>query len=137
MSSHLTLPAFGKFTDKLNASGVETRNARGFWGGVGVDGTIVVTAWLDGHDEAGRFYIWRPKTNHGGLRTMWEVGNMRVGTEVTLILVQQRGTVPHGKPGRSVAGAALMPTPWRIVDVVTGKKQGAWIERVPVARRSR
>ena len=122
--------AFGKFLDKLNAAGVKTKSARGFWGGVAANGKIVVTAWTDGHDGAGRRRIWRPKTNHGGLRTMWEVGNMRVGTQVSLILVQQRGTVPPGKPGRSVARAALMPTRWRIVKLVPGKKQGALIVEV-------
>jgi hypothetical protein len=121
---------FGKFLDKLNAAGVKTKSGRGFWGGVAADGKIVVTAWTDGNDGAGRFYIWRPKTNHGGLRTMWEIGNMRVGTEVSLILLRQRGTVAPGKPGRSVAGAALMPTRWRIVELVTRKNQGALIEPV-------
>jgi hypothetical protein len=65
-----------------------------FWGGENSDGEIVVTSWIDANDGAGRFRIWRPKTNHGGLKAQWEVGNIRVGTEVRLILLRQRGNVP-------------------------------------------
>jgi hypothetical protein len=32
----------------------------------------------------------------GGLRTEWEVGNLRVGTEVRMILLRQRRVAPIG-----------------------------------------
>jgi hypothetical protein len=121
MSAAFKLPPFGKFLDALNAAGVETRTARGFWGGVTPDGEIVVTSWTDANDGSGRFYIWRPSTNHGGLKTEWEVGNIRVGTEVRMILLRQRGAAPIGGEARSVAGAALMPGKWRIAELVTDK----------------
>ena len=130
MSAAFKLPPFGKFVDALNAAGVETRTARGFWGGVTRDGEIVVTAWTDGNDGGGRFYIWRPSTNHGGLKTQWEVGNMRVGTEVRMILLRQRGATPIGGEARSVAGAALMPGKWRVAELVTDKPWHAVIRPV-------
>src|SRR5271155_4514355 len=121
MSAPLKLPLFGKFVDALNAAGVKTGSARGFWGGVTDDGSIVVTSWIDGNDGSGRFYIWEPPTNHGGLRNQWEVGNIRIGTEVRMILLRQRGNLPIGVPGRSVAGAALMPGKWRVAELVSGE----------------
>jgi hypothetical protein len=128
MSATFKLPPFGKFVDALNAAGVETRTARGFWGGVTPKGEIVVTSWTDANDGSGRFTIWRPSTNHGGLRTEWEVGNIRVGTEVRLILLRQRGAAPIGGKARSVAGAALMPGKWRIAELVTDKSWHAVIK---------
>ncbi len=133
MTAPFKLPPFGKFLDALNAAGVRTRTARGFWGGVTADGGIVVTAWTDGNDGNGRFYIWRPNTNHGGLKTEWEVGNIRVGVEVRLILLRQRGNVPIEGEARSVAGAALMPGKWRVVELVTDKSWRAVIEPVPAS----
>jgi hypothetical protein len=129
------LPPFGKFVDALNAAGVKTKTARGFWGGVADEGEIVVTSWTDGNDGKGRFYIWRPTTNHGGLKTQWEVGNIRVGTEVRTILLRQRGDVPITQPGRSVAGAVLMPGKWRVVELVDDKDWDAVIE--PASATSR
>jgi len=131
MNVPLKLPAFGRFLDALNAAGVVTRNARGFWGAVTPEGEIVVTSWTDGHDGTGRFYIWRPETNHGGLKTAWEVGNIRVGTEVRMILLRQRGNAPIGGAARSVAGAALMPGKWRVAELVTDKSWHAIIEPEP------
>lgn len=128
MSGPFKLPQFGKFLDALTAAGVKTGTARGFWGGVAADGEIVVTTWTDTNDGMGRFYIWRPKTNHGGLRTEWEVGNIRAGTEVRMILLRQRGSVPIGKPGRSVAGAVLMAGKWRVGELITGENWDAVIE---------
>jgi hypothetical protein len=131
MSAPFKLPPFGKFLDALNAAGVETRTARGFWGGVTDEGEIVVTSWTDGNDGTGRFYIWRPNTNHGGLKTAWEVGNIRAGTEVRMILLRQRGNVPLGHEGRSVAGAALMPGKWRVRELIADKNWHAVIEPLP------
>jgi hypothetical protein len=133
MTAPFKLPPFGKFLDALNAAGVETRTARGFWGGVTPAGEIIVTSWTDGNDGAGRFYIWRPSTNHGGLKTAWEVGNFRVGAEVRMILLRQRGNVPLGVEGRSVAGAALMPGKWRIAELVSDKDWHGVIEPLPAA----
>jgi hypothetical protein len=122
------LPPFGKFHAVLNAAGVETASARGFWGGVTKDGEVVVTSWLDANDKTGRFYIWKPHTNHGGLKTQWEIGNIRVGTDVRMILLRQRGNLPIGQKGRAVAGAVLMPGKWRIVELVSDRDWQAVIE---------
>jgi hypothetical protein len=126
MSVAIRVPSFGKFHDQLVAAGVETGTARGFWGGIATDGTIVVTAWTDQNDGNGRFDIWRPSTNHGGLKTAWELGNIHVGAEVRVILLRQRGNVPPGEEGRSVAAAALMPGKWRVVAMRPG--EGAKVE---------
>jgi len=121
MRKPLKLPTtFGKFLDQLNEAGVETASARAFWGGVTPDGEIVVTSWTDSNDGNGCFYIWRPNTNHGGLRTAWEVGNIRPGAMVRLILLRQRGNVSYGQNKRSVAGAALMPGKWRVAKMMPG-----------------
>jgi hypothetical protein len=130
MTKPIKVPPFGKFLNQLKAAGVqttagvETESARGFWGGVTPNGEIVLTAWIDQNDGQGRFKIWRPKTNHGGLKDAWEMGNIRVGTEVRAILIRQRGNVPPGKPGRSVAAAALMPGKWRVVEISRDGKTG-------------
>lgn len=127
MNVHLRLPPFGKFVDALNEAGISTRTARGFWGGVDEDGGIVVTAWIDLNDGDGRFYIWRPRTNHGGLKAQWEIGNIRQGTEVRMILLRQRGSAPVGER-RSVAGAVLMPGKWKVAQMVQGDDWQAVIE---------
>lgn len=124
------LPPFGKFVDMLNEAGISTQSGRGFWGGVTDEGEIVVTSWTDANDGDGHFYIWCPNTNHGGLKAQWEVGNIHVGTTVRMILLRQRGNVPIGKPGRSVAGAALMPGKWRVAEIVSGKNWQATIEYI-------
>jgi hypothetical protein len=108
------IPAFGKYLDQLKAAGIETKSARGFWGGVTPDGETVVTAWTDQNDGKGRFKFTRPPTNHGGLKTAWEVGNIHVGAEVRVIFLRQRGNVRHK---RTVAAAALIPGKWRVVKV--------------------
>ena len=128
MNIHFKLPPFGKFATVLNAAGVKTGSARGFWGGVTSDGAIVLTSWLDTNNGAGGFYVWRPTTNHGGLKTQWEVGNIRVGIEVRLILLRQRGNLPIGEPGRVMAGAVLMPGKWKVTELVTGKDWAAIVE---------
>jgi hypothetical protein len=121
------VPPFGKFLNHLNGAGVETESARGFWGGITPEGEIVVTAWTDHNDGNGRFQIWRPQTNHGNLKTAWELGNIRVGAEVKLILIRQRGNVPPGKQGREIAAAALMPEKWKVVKV-SGDGKSAFVE---------
>lgn len=121
MNVPFKLQPFGKYLDVLNAAGVQTGSARGFWGGVATDGQIVVTSWVDANDGAGRFYISRPKTNHGGLKTQWEVGNIQAGTEVHLILLRQRGNLSLGEGSRVVADAVLMPGKWRVAEMVTRK----------------
>ena len=128
----LPLPPFGKFWDQLKAAGIQTRSARGFSGGVTPEGKIVVTSWTDTNDGKGGFYVWRPRTNHGGLKTAWEVGNIKEGAEVSLILLRQRGDLPIGEGGRLIAGAALMPGKWHVVKMVDGDHWRAVIE--PITR---
>jgi hypothetical protein len=132
MSARFKLPPFGKFLAALTAAGVVTRTARGFWGGVTTEGEIIVTSWTDANDGTGRFYIWRPNTNHGELKTAWEVGNIREGTEVRMILLRQRGKAPIGER-RSVMEAALMPGKWRVAKLVTDKNWDGVIESVDEA----
>ena len=127
MRDRFKLPPFGKFLAALTAAGVVTRTARGFRGGVTAEGEIIVTSWTDTNDGDGRFYIWRPNTNHGELKTAWEVGNIRVGTEVRMILLRQRGYAPIGEP-RSVMEAALMPGKWRVAKLVADKDWDGVIE---------
>src|SRR5271169_506127 len=67
-------------------------------GGVIPEGDIVVTSWTDEPAGNGGFFIHRPDTDHGGLKTAWEVGNIQVGTEERMILVRQRGNIPSGTP---------------------------------------
>ena len=125
----MQVPSFAKYTDVLKAAGVQTGSARGFWGGVSDKDEIVVTTWIDTHDGAGRFYIWRPKTNHGRLRDQWDAGNIRVGTEVKVILLRQRGDLPINQPGREIAGAALLPGKWRVLKMPT-EQSDALIESI-------
>ncbi len=127
----IKLPPFGKYLDKLHDAGVETGTARGFWGGIDKDGGLVVSSWLDANDGNGRFYLWRPPTNHGGLKAAWELGNVRPGVEVTLILLRQRGNVALGKGPRSVAEAALFREKWRVVRMINDQKWQALIEPKP------
>jgi hypothetical protein len=124
MTNPIKVPPFGKFLNQLKGAGVQTESARGFWGGVTPDGEIVVTAWIDQNDGHGRFTIWRPKTNHRRLKEQWEVGNIRAGTEVRVILVRQRGNVPSGKPGRQIAAATLMPGKWRVAEIASDGRTG-------------
>jgi hypothetical protein len=125
----MKLPRFGKFLDQLRAAGVETKNAHGFWGGVTPEGEIVVTSWIDNHDGNGRFAISRPLTNHGSLKTAWEIGNIHVGAEVRMILVRQRGNIPLGEDGRTVKDAALLAGKWRVVKMVADRE--AHVEELP------
>jgi hypothetical protein len=116
----IDLPPFGKFLDQLKAAGIQTATGRGFWGGVTPNGKIVVTSWTDQRIGEDRFKIWRPKTNHGGLKTAWEVGNVRVGTEVRVILIRRRGKLP----GSSIGAAALTREKWRVVELLPDGKGG-------------
>ena len=128
------VPKFGKFLTALNATGIETKTGRGHWGGVNADGEIVVTAWTDRGDGQGRFRITRPATNHGGLLVAWELGAIREGAEVILILIRPRGAAHSGEGApRQIAGAALMPGKWRVVEVVADEigRPCAMIEPVP------
>ena len=125
------LPPFGKFTEKLNEAGVVTGTGRQFWGGVNDKGEIIVTAWIDQMRSDGRFPIWRPKTNHGGLLDQWRIGNIRNGADVRLILLRQRGNLPEGVGTRQVGMAALMPGKWRVVEVLAGDGPHAFIEASP------
>jgi hypothetical protein len=49
----------------------------------------------------------------GGLKTEREVANIRVGAEVRLILLRQRGAAPIGGEARSIAGVGK----WRIAEL--------------------
>jgi hypothetical protein len=126
----VTLPPFGKFHDKLLEAGVRTGTARGFWGGKDDAGIPVVTSWVDANDGEGRFYIWKPRTNHGGLRIEWELGNIRPGVEVKLLVLRQRGSAPLGH-ARTVAEAALFPRLWRVVRMIEGEIEQALVEPRP------
>jgi hypothetical protein len=110
----MALPSFGPYRIQLNSLGVETNTGRGFWGGVGKNGKPVVTSWIDTHNSKGQFYVWRPRTNHGGLKDEWDAGNIRVGTEVRLILLKNRAP---GADRRVVGGAAAMPGKWRVIQI--------------------
>jgi hypothetical protein len=55
----VALPKFDSFLSTLNAAGVRTGSARGFWGGVTADGEIVVTTWIDAERGRDRYKIWR------------------------------------------------------------------------------
>jgi hypothetical protein len=46
---------------------------------------------------------------------------IRVGAEVRMILLRQRGAASIGGEARSVAGAALMPGKWRIAESAADK----------------
>ena len=108
----IKLPPFGSFRDALNKAGVKTNSARGFWGGVTEDDDIVVTIWMHRkRPEGDRWPISKPRTNHGRLKDMWELGRIAPTVTVKVIMVRQR------KDG-SVKDAALLPGRWEIVDMV-------------------
>lgn len=115
----MALPSRQKFGEALRAAGVNCNNPRGWWGGIGDKGLPVVTTWIDAGAGRDRFLIWRPETNHGGLRAEWIVGNIRVGALVELIMLDQHGDAPLNKGPRRVAGARLMPGIWRVVEMMT------------------
>lgn len=121
------MPEFGSYLSALQAAGVRTGSARRFWGGVTERGEIVVTAWADLHDGQGRYKVWKPPTNHGGLKAAWDAGHVRPGTPVRVILLRAREELPIGKP-RSVRDAAVLPTHWRIAALVRGEDWQALIE---------
>lgn len=96
----LKLPPFGTLLGALNEAGVETKSARGFWGGITSDDDIVVTFWQDEACELGRarsepedgdrWPVWCPRTNHGRLKEAWETGRMVENATVRAIMVQAR-----------------------------------------------
>ena len=67
-------------------------------------------------------FIWKPRTNHGGLKGAWDSGALSIGAKVKLILVRK------GKSGQ-VNGAAVQPGYWLVLDFFErdGRKL-AWIE---------
>jgi hypothetical protein len=131
----MTLPPRQKFGEALRAAGVNCNNPRGWWGGIGDKSLPVVTTWIDAGAGPDRFLIWQPETNHGGLRAEWIVGNIRVGTLVELIMLDQHGDAPLNEGPRRVAGARLMPGLWRVVQMITHTNgmPGAIVERVGTA----
>jgi hypothetical protein len=54
---------------------------------------------------------------------------IRVGTEVRMILLRQRGAAPIGGEASSVAGAALMPGNWRIAELAADKNWHAVVRQ--------
>ncbi len=115
------IPTFGKMLDQLNAAGIQTKTAHGFWGGgITPDNHIVVTAWGDRKDGAGRYPIRKPTANHGRLKLARELDNIYVGAEVKLILLRPRCSGPSTTPDRSVEEAALMPGKWRVAEMTGG-----------------
>lgn len=128
----IKLPRFGRFIDALHDVGVETNSARGFWGGVNRDDDIVVTAWIgescEKHEgecpkhgagctchnmrsaaDGDRWPIWKPATNHGGLRDAWDTGRIVENATVRVIMVR-----PREKGVMRDAG--LLPGRWRVVE---------------------
>lgn len=119
---------FTGFLRSLISAGVETGSARGFWGGISKSGDIVVTSWLPDRAEGRplRRFIWKPTTNHGGLKSAWESGALSIGAKVKLILV--RSKAKPGEPGQ-VGGAAVQPGFWQVVEIFERDgHQLAWIE---------
>jgi hypothetical protein len=109
-------PIFGTFVDQLNAAGVQTNSARGFWGGVTPEGQVVATAWINSLMGECRFPIYRPERNQGGYREAWDSGRVHVGALIRLIVVRSMpGQWEKGLP-KTVKNAALMPGLWRIVE---------------------
>jgi hypothetical protein len=126
----IKIPNFGTFLSALNTAGIKTASARGFWGGVTKDDDIVLTTWTDAGRGGDRFRVWRPRTRHGGLLDMWELGRIEPGATVKLIMLRQRGNTPLDKGPRTVHSAGLMAGRWRIVELIEG---GAIVE--PVSTR--
>jgi hypothetical protein len=116
----IKLPKFGKFIDALREAGVETGSARGFWGGVTKDDDIVVTAWLDQRRADDSFPIWRPRTRHGGLLDMWEMGRIAPNATVRLIIVRRKAKEDPNERS-SIHSAGLMPGRWRVREFGEGR----------------
>jgi hypothetical protein len=117
------------FRSALNEAGVATGTARGFWGGVAPDGTIVVTGWRDLRASDGGYLVWRPRDNKGGLKAAWERGEIVVGAEVKLIVLKAQEELPIGQDRKAVAGK-LMPGRWRVTELVDDEDWSAVVERV-------
>jgi hypothetical protein len=127
----LQLPPFRTFLRTLNEAGVETRSARGFWGGITPHGDIVATAWIDRRGGHNGFVISRPRTRHGGLRDAWDLGRITDGALIRLIILRQRGDAPPGER-RQMKDAALMPGQWRVMGepFLEGDRTRALVEPV-------
>jgi hypothetical protein len=100
----------------LTQAGELIGNGRGCWGGRTAEGTPVVTTW-EHHPGAGagRRFIWKPVTNHGGLRDLWDTGRIMPGARVRVIELRHRGPVPDDDTQRVVGQARLLPGCWRVV----------------------
>ncbi|CAN1521540.1 hypothetical protein MCEMSEM23_01102 [Rhabdaerophilaceae bacterium] len=96
--------------------GTVTESARGFWGGMTGDGTLVVTAWDDsGRGDKSYYEFKRPRRTNGGLQAAWDDGRVSIGAEVKLIIIKPSDpAVPYGARGRKVKSATLMPGKWLI-----------------------
>ena len=122
----MQLPPFEKFTKILNDAGVKTGSGRESLGGVTDDGAIVLTTFIDrGRAADGSWRVWRPKTDHGGLRSQWEIGAITVGTHVRLILA--RPIKQHEGPP-AVKDACLLSETYVIKSVA---KDGLTAQVVP------
>lgn len=115
--------------DALNEAGVVTNTARGFWGGVASDGSIVVTAWRDLREPDGGYRVWKPRDNKAGLKAAWDEGRIVVGTRVRVIILKAKAELPIGQQ-RSVVAGKLMPGEWEIVRLVDGEDWDAVVNRV-------
>lgn len=111
----IKLPEFGKLQSALAEAGVVTGSARGFWGGVTPEDDIVVTAWLDQHLGEDRFPIHQPRTRHGGLLDMWELGRIAPGVTLRLILLRSKGFDSKGAHIYQAAG--LTRGRWKVTEV--------------------
>ena len=107
-------PEFGKLQDALKEAGVVTGSARGFWGGVTPDDDIVVTAWLDQHEGEGRVPIHQPRTRHGGLLDMWEMGRIAPNVTVRLIVLRAHPTKRDARGAHIYQAAGLTAGRWKI-----------------------
>lgn len=115
--------------EALNEAGVATNTARGFWGGVASDGSIVVTAWRDIRSPDGGYPVWKPRDNKAGLKAAWDEGRIVVGTKVKVIILKAKQELPIGEQ-RSVATGKFMSGEWEIVRLVEGEDWDAVVDRV-------
>lgn len=114
---NLKLPTFTTYQVALREAGVDTASARGFWGGVSKGGDIVLTTWIDAGVGDGRFQVWKPRTRHGGLMDMWDLGRIEVGATVRLIILRPKGHSSKLGEARSIHSAGLTPGRWRVAAV--------------------
>lgn len=113
---NLKLPTFTTYQLALREAGVETASARGFWGGVSNNGDIVLTTWIDAGTGGGGFQVWKPKTRHGGLMDMWDLGRIQVGAKVRVIIIRPKGHSSRLGEARSIHSAGLTSGYWRVTE---------------------